>query len=188
MFTELLGVSTEASADAPPELSVQEEERAAPRLPIHLRGRMPAAPPKQGSRFLGDYGQRSGVPQRASSFKTRTSLSFGRKLVSHQTSVATSKAGDAGTMRGAGNERDASSRTAEEEEQPGDENAAVERGGGESKKVGAAEENVPRGQAHAGEEGRVVAAKAVASEAPLSPSSPAMRTLVREQLKELALL
>ena len=140
------------------------------------------APPRQGARFLGDYGQRYGAPQRANSgFKARTS-SFGRRLMSHQRTSsfgAVRSAGDFG--RDAAGVRDAS-RAEEEHEPPGDENAAV------GKNVGAAEENVPRGQAHAGEEGKAVAAKAIASEVPLSPSSPAMRTLVREQLKELALL
>ena len=95
------------------------------RLPIHLRGRLPAPPPEKSSNFLGDYGLRSKPvsmpPMRRDLINARLDPRLG----------AMRKSEDAGSD------------------------------GGERKRMGDSEENVPPRQPHAGEESRKIAAQAV---------------------------
>jgi hypothetical protein len=106
-------------------------DRSEARLPLHLRGRLPAPPPERGApAFLGDYGLKKDAKPVAMPPKRR----------------------DAGVVTGAaGHVRQDARRVA----------AAVD-AGGEGKRTGACEQKPPPRQPHAGEEGKTVAAKAIA--------------------------
>jgi hypothetical protein len=127
------------------------------KLPIHLRGRLPPPPPRHKPKFLGDYGQRhaghalryvSVGPTRGGGSRSHTSSSssssskggYRRPVTSHARWLPASAMPKAG-------------------ETP-EEHACTE-WSGEQKRLGAAEDGAPKGQAHAGEEGRAVAARAV---------------------------
>ena len=110
------------------------------RLPIHLRGRLPAPPPEKNSNFLGDYGLRSKPvsmpPMRRDLINARLDPRLG----------AMRKSEDAGSD------------------------------GGERKRMGDSEENVPPRQPHAGEESRKIANQAVKAQ---------LELLKRQQLEPL---
>ena len=130
-----------------PQAIIEEPANEKSRTPIHLRGRLPAAwtsPAKQGPRYLGDYGQLSELArlQGGNGGKAKGGLSFGRRRKSKQSQAPAAVA--SGSV-----EPDA---VADETEE-----VVV----GERKRTGDAEDPVPRGQAHAGEEGKAIAADAV---------------------------
>jgi hypothetical protein len=122
------------------------------KLPIHLRGRLPPPPPKHKPKFLGDYGQAGQHPGAnalrfvSSGGGSRSSSKGGcrRPVTSHsggsspeEVSLSLSAADGAERKRLGGPD------------------------GAERKRLGAPEDGAPKGQAHAGEEGRAVAARAV---------------------------
>ena len=106
------------------------------KLPIHLRGRLPPPPPKHKPKFLGDYGQHPGA----------NALRF-----------VSSGGGSRSSSKGACR-RPVTSHSGGSSPEEVSLSAAD---GAERKRLGAPEDGAPKGQAHAGEEGRAVAARAV---------------------------
>ena len=132
------------------ELENLKRERAS--LPLYLRGRLPPPPAKAKPKFLGDYGQRPGgnpggySANRPKGGKAGHSVSQGGGRV----------IGSIQRLMGGHLSRphtDASLVVIAEDE--------LATTGSEVKKLGASEDKAPKGQAHAGEEGRAVAARAV---------------------------
>ena len=105
------------------------------RLPLHLRGRLPAPPPeKRGPSYLGDYGQ-----------KTKPTYMPPAKRDLHASHL----------------DARINARRIEAAEQEGGAMAWAVEGDAESKHLGEREQDVPRRQPHAGEEGKAIAARAI---------------------------
>ena len=145
-----------------------ELKRARASLPIHLRGRLPPPPPARNPQFLGDYGQRAGHQhqhfhrhrsQHSSYTASRSTMSLLRSAASSGTSYAASFRRRNGGGHGNGGRpvTDWTAAVAEAEAFIAAEGVA----GACGKNLGAVEDRAPKGQAHAGEEGRAVAARAV---------------------------
>ena len=124
-------ISLRSMAVPPPQPPQPPQLDEVARLPIHLRGRLPAPPPERGAAFLGDYGLKA---KPASMPPKRQDMLDARRV----SQLARSPAKPALSAE-----------------------AIAVAGGGERKRVGEREENAPPRQPHAGEEGKKVAAEAI---------------------------
>jgi hypothetical protein len=149
--------------------------------PIHLRGRsLPAPPPKQAEpRFLGDYGQRPANVARATNKllwsqiqRTGRKLSFGRGQKKRQQTCPRPGVGTSSSPGLLRNSSNAENNPAQCTDAASEACEGPRSDKSEGKRLGSAEQNAPRGQAHAGEEGRSIALRALHNPPALTHLAP----------------